>query len=165
MKQKNALLATQHQLTAPLHTSRYRARLRPGSYSRGRSVCSVWPRRPMSCMTVSIHVRWGRPMGLEWPGMECAESCCLTMTSLGLRTACPSHLTLCRLIRSAMLVWPVRASSSAVEGPSGHRWRGRHPSSASGSLCGRSPVVPPHLCCASEVACGNHCIVLIQYRV
>ena len=51
--------------------------------------------------------------------MECAKSSCLTMTSLGLRAACPSHLTLCRLIWSAMLAWPVRASSSAVEGPSG----------------------------------------------
>ena len=23
----------------------------------------------MSCMAVSIHVRWGRPMGLGWPGI------------------------------------------------------------------------------------------------
>ena len=52
------------------------------------------PRLPMSCMAVSIHVRWGRPKGLGWPGMECAKSSCLTMTSLGLRAACPSHLTL-----------------------------------------------------------------------
>ena len=28
----------------------------------------------MSCMAVSIHVRWGHPMGLGWPGMECAKS-------------------------------------------------------------------------------------------
>ena len=48
----------------------------------------------MSCMAVSMHVRWGRCMGLEWPGMECAKSSCLTMTSIGLRAACPSHLTL-----------------------------------------------------------------------
>ena len=33
-------------------------------------------------------------MGQEWPGMECANSSCLTMTSLGLQAACPSHLTL-----------------------------------------------------------------------
>ena len=57
-------------------------------------------------------------MGLEWPGMECANSSCLTMTSLGLQAACPiqppdsvpPHKV------SHMLVWPVRASSSAVEG-------------------------------------------------
>ena len=70
-------------------------------------------------------------MGLGWPGMERAQ---LTMTSLGLRAVCPSHgcshLTLCRLPWSAMLAWLVRASSSAVEGPSGPRWS---PSSASGS--------------------------------
>ena len=62
-------------------------------------------------------------MGLEGPGMECAKSSCMTMTSLGLLAACPSHLTLCRLIWSAMLAWPERASSSAVEGPPGPRWR------------------------------------------
>ena len=28
------------------------------------------PRLSMSCMAVSIHVRWGRPIGLGWPGME-----------------------------------------------------------------------------------------------
>ena len=39
------------------------------------------------------------------------------MTSLGLQAACPSHLTLCRLMWSAMLTWLVRASSSAVSGP------------------------------------------------
>ena len=34
----------------------------------------MWPRLPMSCKAVSIHERWGRrPMGLEWPGMECAK--------------------------------------------------------------------------------------------
>ena len=54
------------------------------------------PGLSMSCMAVSIHVRWGRPIGLGWPGMECAKSSCLTMTSLGLRAACPSHLTLCQ---------------------------------------------------------------------
>ena len=32
-------------------------------------------------------------MGLEQPGMECTNSSCLTLTSLGLRAACPSHLT------------------------------------------------------------------------
>ena len=35
----------------------------------------------MSCMAVSIHVRWGRPKGLGWPGLECAKSSCLTMTN------------------------------------------------------------------------------------
>ena len=78
-------------------------------------------------------------MGLGWPGMECAKSSCLTMTSLGLRAACPCHLTLCRLIWSAMLAWLVRASSSAVEGPSGPRQR----PIICLSHCGRSPVVPP----------------------
>ena len=28
----------------------------------------------MSCMAVSIYVRWERPIGLEWPGMECAKN-------------------------------------------------------------------------------------------
>ena len=74
----------------------------------------MWPRLPVLCMAVSIHVRWGRPMGLGWPGKECAKSSCLTMTSLGLRAACPSHLTLCRLIWSAMLAWPVRASNTVI---------------------------------------------------
>ena len=46
---------------------------------------------PMSCMAVSIHERFGRPMGLGWPGVECSS--CLSMVSLGLRAACPSHLT------------------------------------------------------------------------
>ena len=27
----------------------------------------------MSFMAVSIHVKWGRPMGLGWHGMECAK--------------------------------------------------------------------------------------------
>ena len=36
----------------------------------------------MSCMAVSIHVRWGRPKGLGWPGMECAKSSCLTMNDI-----------------------------------------------------------------------------------
>ena len=69
----------------------------------------------MSCMAVSIHVRGGRPVGRGWPGMECETSSCLTMTSLGLRAACPTHLTLCRLIWSTMLAWLVRVSSSVVE--------------------------------------------------
>ena len=66
----------------------------------------------MSCMVVSIHVSRRRPMGLGWPGMECAKSSCLTMTSLGLRAACPSHLTLCHLMRSAMLVWQTASSGA-----------------------------------------------------
>ena len=94
----------------------------------------MWPRLPMPCMAVSIHVRWGCPMGLGWPRMEFANSSCLTMTSLGLRAAHPSHLTLCHLRRPAMLVWPVVASSTVVEGPL---------TSASGRHCGRSPAVPP----------------------
>ena len=60
-------------------------------------------------------------MGLGWPGMEFVNSSCLTMTSLGLRAACPSHLTLCRLrsamLAACMLVCPVVASNSDVEGP------------------------------------------------
>ena len=52
----------------------------------------MWPRLPMSCMAVSIHARWGRPISLGWPGMECAKGSCLTMTSLGLRAACPDHM-------------------------------------------------------------------------
>ena len=39
------LLETQHQLTTPLHTSRYSARF---AQSRGRSICSMRPRLPMS---------------------------------------------------------------------------------------------------------------------
>ena len=78
------LLGTQHRLTTPLHTSRYSARF---ALSHGMSICSVWPGLPMSCMAVSIHVRWGRPMGLGGPGMECAKNSCLTITSLGLRAA------------------------------------------------------------------------------
>ena len=78
-----SLLETQHRLTTPLHTSRCSARL---VQSRGRSICSVRPRLSMSCMAVSIHVRWGHPMGLGWPRMECAKSSCLTMTYVSSRT-------------------------------------------------------------------------------
>ena len=63
----------------------------------------------MSCMTVSIHVWCGRPLGLVWPSVQ-------TMTSLDLRATCPSDLTLCRLRWLAMLAWLVVASSSALEG-------------------------------------------------
>ena len=87
--QNKTLLETQHRLTTPLHTSRYSARFAP---SRGRSICSVWPRLPMSCMAVSIHVRWGRPMGLE-----CEKRSCLTMTSLGSR---PGPLKPCTAVRT-----------------------------------------------------------------
>ena len=55
-------------------------------------------------------------MGLGCPGMECAKNSCLTMASLGLRAACPSHLTLCRLIWSAMLAWLVRAGQQLSGG-------------------------------------------------
>ena len=78
------LLETQHRLTTPLHTSWCSARF---AESRGRFICSVRPRLPMSCMAVSIHVRWGCPMGLGWPGVECAKNSCLTMTPCGLRAA------------------------------------------------------------------------------
>ena len=46
-------VAAQHRLTTLLRTSRYTARF---AQSRGRSLCSVWPRLPMPCMAVSIHV-------------------------------------------------------------------------------------------------------------
>ena len=88
------MLKTQHRLTTPLQTSRYSARF---AQSRGRSICSVRPRLPMSCIAVSIHVRWGRPMGLGWPGMECAKNSCVpqppdtvppyTVSHLGLASA------------------------------------------------------------------------------
>ena len=57
-----------------------------------RSICSCVT---MSCMVVPIQVRCGCPMGLGWPGVECANSSWPTMTSLGLWAVCPSHLTLC----------------------------------------------------------------------
>ena len=47
---------SRHRLTTLLHTSRCSARF---AQSRGRSICSVRPRLPMSCTAVSIHVRWG----------------------------------------------------------------------------------------------------------
>ena len=59
----------------------------------------------MSCMAM-FHPREVRTHhGLRVAGMVCANSSCLTMTSLGFRAACHSHVIMCRL-RSAMLVWP-----------------------------------------------------------
>ena len=47
-------------------------------------MCRVRPRLPLSCMVVSIHVRCGCPMGLEWPGMECAIILILILEGLPL---------------------------------------------------------------------------------
>ena len=74
----------------------------------------MWPRLPMSCMVVSIPCA----CEVQAPHWSVQIAAALTMTYDIIRLRGCIHapaLTLCHL-GTAMLVWPVVASRSAVEG-------------------------------------------------